>query len=81
MWSLMPDAESPATLYELLRVFMPSDEAIRISYDNGCNFLSYALNRDHVWTASVRVFIDALHFQGHVACAESFNTGVPCLSA
>lgn len=72
----MPDSESPATLFELLYAFLPKDKGIRISYDNGCNFLTYALNRDPVWAASVRVFIDALHFKGHVGCASSFSTGV-----
>jgi hypothetical protein len=71
----MTDAESPATLFELLYLFFP-EEPMRIVYDNGCNFLSYALNRDPAWTAILRAFVDALHFKGHTSCAKSFDTGV-----
>lgn len=71
----MADAESPASLFELLYNFIPAEQAIRIVYDNGCNFLQYALNRDPVWAGQVRVFVDELHWKGHVNCASSFNTG------
>jgi hypothetical protein len=63
-WSLMANSESLAMLFELLYIFFP-DEAIRIAYDNGCNFLSYALNRDPEWAAGVRVMTDTPHFKGH----------------
>lgn len=71
----MADSESPASLFELLYCFFPRQQAIRIVYDNGCNFLQYALNRDPVWAGWVRVFVDELHSKGHVNCAASFDTG------
>lgn len=71
----MADSESPATLFELLYVFFPANQSMRIVYDNGCNFLQYALNRDPVWAASKRVFVDELHAKGHTNCAASFDTG------
>ena len=78
-WSLMPDAESPATLFELLYIFFP-DVSMRIAYDNGCNFLAYALNRDPAWAALLRVFIDGLHWRNHIACATGFSSGAFCHS-
>lgn len=74
-WSLMADSESPATLFEILYLMFPTDEEIRVTYDNGCNFLNYALNRDPEWAARVRVFIDALHWKCHTKCAEPLSTG------
>ena len=71
----MPDSESPATLFELLYCFLPKDIALRIAYDNGCNFLAYALNRDPLWAAHIRVLVDELHAKGHLHCAASFDTG------
>lgn len=48
---------------------------MRIAYDNGCNFLTYGLNRDPQWIAALRIFIDGLHAKGHTACARSFSVG------
>ena len=70
----MSASESPATLFELLYLFFP-EAPLRIAYDNGCNFLVYALNRDPVWASRLRVFIDTPHYKGHTGCAGSFNTG------
>ena len=74
-WSLMADAESPRTLFELLWAFFPIWLALRLSYDNGCNFLTFVLNREPRWAAIVRVLIDKLHYAGHKQCASSFCTG------
>lgn len=79
-WSLIIDAESPATLFELLYVFFP-DLHMRIGYDNACQFLAYALNRDPVWAGSKRVFIDDFHGDNHTACARSFIAGALCSPA
>lgn len=73
-WSLMADAESPATMFELMYLGLPDVESDTI-YDNGCALLSYMLNRDPAWASNKRVFIDALHAKGHVACASSLDTG------
>jgi hypothetical protein len=73
----MTDAESPGTLFELLYLFFTAAGGmLRVIYDNACNFLNYALNRDPAWAQSVRVFIDALHFKGHTCCATSLDGGV-----
>ena len=75
----MACAESPATLFELLYLFFPR-APLRIAYDNGCNFVAYALNRDPAWVAQLQVFIDGLHFPNHKGCADSFNTrAIPAL--
>lgn len=73
-FSLMPDSESPATLYEMLYCFFPPDQPIRIAYDNGCNFLHYCLNRDCSWAAQVRILIDWMHAKGHKGCSPSLST-------
>ena len=77
-WSLMADAESPATMFELLYLGFPSIES-NIIYDNGCHLLDYMLNRDPEWARDKRVYIDALHAKGHVACATSLDTGAALL--
>jgi len=61
-------------MFELVYLGM-LDIPSNIIYDNGCNFLDYMLNRDPEWALDKRVFIDALHAKGHVACACSLNTG------
>ena len=76
-WSLMASAESPATLFELLYLCMPRGP-LRIGYDNVCNFVAFALNRDPMWMASVRPVIDDLHARGHTDCAQSFDAGELC---
>lgn len=68
----MADAESPASLFELLYIFFPH-LPMRIGYDNACHFLAYALNRDPEWAAMLRVFIDRFHSVNHTACARSFD--------
>jgi hypothetical protein len=73
-WALMASAESPATLFELLYLFFPRT-AMRLGYDNGCNWVSYGLNRDPTWMASLRAFVDDLHWPGHTDCAASFHAG------
>lgn len=73
-WSLLADSESPGTVHELMYVFF-GDAPKRLAYDNGCNLMSYMLNRDPAQVQSVEVYIDALHAKNHVACARSFSTG------
>jgi hypothetical protein len=74
-WSLMTNAESPKSLFDLLYCYFP-DGAKRIVYDNGCNFLAYILNRAPGWAKQVQVFIDTLHKKGHVKGADGLDTGV-----
>jgi hypothetical protein len=72
--SLMTNAESPRTLFDLLYCFFP-EQKMRVVYDNGCNFLSYAWNRVPAWTSNVHVYIDSLHKKDHVKCADGLDTG------
>ena len=74
-WSLMTDAESPRTLFELLYLYFGDFEKLRIVYDNACNFLAFCLNRDAEWSRRLRTFVDALHWQGHTGCSANLNTG------
>jgi hypothetical protein len=51
----------------------------RLVYDNACNALTYALNRDPQFARQLRIVVDKLHFKGHTACATSLDSGVPLL--
>jgi hypothetical protein len=73
-WSLMTNAESPRTLFDLLYCFFP-EQKMRVAYDNECNFLSYALNRAPAWTSNAHVYIESLYKKGHVKCADRLDTG------
>lgn len=77
-WSLMTDAESPATPFELLYLFFPVLRR-RVVYDNSCHLLDYSLNRLPEWTELMQPLIDAFHANGHTSCAQSLNTGTACL--
>lgn len=75
MWSLMADAESPKTLFELLYAWLPADVTARVMYDNACNALQYILNREPELGRRLEFYIDAMHFKGHKGCCESYNSG------
>jgi hypothetical protein len=51
----MAAADSPAALFELLCVFFLPHKRLRIAYDNDCNFLQYALNRDPLKRVQVQL--------------------------
>jgi hypothetical protein len=72
---MMVDAESPATVFDILYLGMPQGIQQNVIYDNGCHLLDYMLGRDPQWARNKNVYIDALHFAGHTGCAHSFNTG------
>lgn len=72
----MTDAESPASVFEMLYLFFP--EMVRdVIYDNACHLLDYGLNRDVEFASKTRPLVDEFHHPGHTSCAASFNTGVP----
>lgn len=77
-WSLMADAESPATLFELLKTHF-LEPPRRIVYDNGCNLLQYALNREPLFLLNTQICIDELHYKGHRRCAKAFDSGIVLL--
>lgn len=77
LFSLMADAESPRTLFDLV---LTRFEKLAASYDNGCNFLHFFLNREPEIHESVDVYIDVMHHRGHVKCLPTYRTGArsPC---
>jgi hypothetical protein len=82
----MADAESPQTLFNIMKTHLPLDKKINLSYDNACNLIHYVLNREPDLIRNVRLFIDALHFKTHKRCLASYDTGalpvartVPCV--
>jgi hypothetical protein len=74
----MTNYESPKTLFDLLYCYFP-EVPLRVAYDNGCNFLSYMLNRAPEWAKRVHVYIDELHKKQHVRCADGLDAGVSAL--
>ena len=75
MWSLMANAESPRTLFELLFTRLPEGTKPRITYDNACNTMQYMLNREPEFCRDCELYIDALHFRGHKGCCTAYDTG------
>lgn len=74
---MMGDNEGPSTLMEL--IYCRDDvgpAAVKTqAYDNFCNAVHYALNREPVYFRNVDGYVDAFHWQGHVACSVSLSTG------
>lgn len=81
MSSLMADAESPATPFELLYTRSLEDHRLRAIYDNGCNALHYFLNREPEVCQRIEWYIDELHFKGHKGCCIAYDTGVLAFGA
>lgn len=73
-FGIMQNAESPRALFEALFTQWPQLPP-RVSYDNGCNFHSYVLNREPAYFKDMQVFIDASHYKGHKLCCRDYNTG------
>ena len=74
-WTLMTDAESPSTPFEMLYLFF-TPKRRKVVYDNACHLLDYALNRAPEWSADLQPLVDQFHAAGHTSCARSLNTGV-----
>ncbi|KAI9136036.1 hypothetical protein BKA69DRAFT_1034025, partial [Paraphysoderma sedebokerense] len=45
-----------------------------ICYDNACNVLEYALNREPVFFKNTLCVIDGLHFFNHLNCNAGFDS-------
>lgn len=76
LWSLMADAESPATLFELLITRVPRGQFMRVIYDNACNAQHFFLNREAEMCKFFEFFVDELHWSGgHPHCSKAYNTG------
>lgn len=68
---LMPDAESPRTVFELLYTRWRVPPHV-LCYDNGCNTMAYCLNRECEHFMSTNWYIDALHYRDHKKCATEY---------
>jgi len=78
---LLSDTESPASVFNALRLFWPTAPR-RLVYDNNCNAHDYALNREAAWFRDTEFYIDQTHFAGHKQCCSAYDTarydGVEC---
>ena len=61
-FSIMKDAESPRTLFEVLYTRCP-EAPQQLTYDNGCNTHQYFLNREPEFFANTTFLIDEAHYQ------------------
>lgn len=77
MWSLMADAESPQTVFELLYTRFPLQPRLRLMYDNGCNAHHYLLGREPEFFKDTEVYIDSFHSSGHKDCSPVYDTSTP----
>jgi hypothetical protein len=74
MFSIMPDAESPRTVADLLRTHLPAPPQ-RFQMDNACNLHAFILNREPAYYANTQFLIDDCHWRNHVNCPEAYFTG------
>ncbi len=75
LFSLMDDAESPRTPFDLLYTRMLA-AATQFQLDNGCNLHSFIKARAPAHFADMRMLIDEPHYRGHTNCTQNYNTGV-----
>jgi len=76
-FSLMADAESPQTLFDLLMTQWDHQQALALSYDNMCNLVHYTLNREPERLKTIECHIDALHARCHRRCLTAYDTSAP----
>jgi hypothetical protein len=72
-FSMMPHAEGPGQVFELLYTRCGVAPAWVI-YDNACSLLHYLLNREPAFFSSTELFVDAAHYRGHTRCLAEFNS-------
>ena len=70
---LLSDTESPAAVFEALRLFWPTPPRC-VVYDNTCNAHDYSLNREPGWFQETEWYIDQTHFAGHKHCCSAYDT-------
>jgi len=73
MLSVMVDAESPRTVFELFYTRCSKAPEL-ICYDNGCNLEHYCRNREPEFFAGTDFYVDAFHASGHDTCSREYNT-------
>lgn len=75
LFSIMSDAESPRTPFDLLYTHMERPPQ-QFQLDNGCNLHNFALAREPQYFAGMRVLVDEPHYRGHTNCSTNYNTGL-----
>ena len=72
----MKRGESARNPFEFVMTRCEKVPAIQL-YDNGCNYVAFALNREPKLFAgtSNHIVIDKLHYVNHVNCNKTFNCG------
>lgn len=75
MFAIMPDAESPRTIFDLLYTHLPQPPQL-FMMDNGCNVHLFAKGREPAHFASTRFLIDEMHYRDHTNCSQGYRSGV-----
>jgi hypothetical protein len=72
-FGLMVVQESPRSVFEVLKT-RRAEAPRMIIYDNCCNLMHFALNRDPEFFRDTEFFVDQFHFAGHSHCHTDFTT-------
>lgn len=68
---VLANAESPSVVFRVL--FTRWRRLKRFIYDNVCNLMAYALNREAIWAGGIHWLIDRLHAPNHKDCSPAFS--------
>ena len=71
-WILMPSAESPRLVFDVLCSRFPKMPEVLI-YDNACNLFEYSHNRAPALFKDTLFLSDGFHWLNHVNCSSSFD--------
>lgn len=74
LFAIMPDAESPRTIFDLLYTHLPEPPQV-FMMDNGCNVHLFVKGREPQHFTGTRFLIDEMHFRDHTNCSQGYRSG------
>ena len=74
MFAIMPDAESPRTIFDLLYTHLQQPPEL-FMMDNGCNVHLFVKGREPQHFSSTRFLIDEFHYRDHTNCSHGYRSG------
>lgn len=72
-FSVMDHAESVLVPFEFMYTGCETAPD-SFQMDNGCNLDQSVRNREPDFFKAMQVYIDEIHYRGHVTCSENYNT-------
>jgi hypothetical protein len=73
MFAIMPDAESPRTIFDLLYTHLQQPPEL-FMMDNGCNVHLFVKGREPQHFSSTRFLIDDFHYRDHTNCSQGYRS-------